>query len=92
MLPSSRRTYSRDRNEPLLVPARPSGGTISLPWHGPLGNAIAVVVHLAEIVLGHFISLVGGHTEPFQCLGIVLGNDLADEIHAAELIWASASP
>ncbi len=49
-----------------------------------LGDALAVVVHVAEVELGYGIILLGGLAEPLHRLGVVLGDALAVVVHDAE--------
>ena len=51
-----------------------------------LGDALALVVHEAELVLRSGVALFSGQAEPLCSFGMVLGNALADGVHDAELV------
>jgi len=58
------------------------------PLHGldiVLGNPSAVLIHVAEIVLGWCITLVRSEAKPLHSLDDILGNTSAAVIHVAEI-------
>ncbi len=68
-------------------------GGKAIPLHGiriVLGNAPAVVVHDAEVVLGWGVTLLGGQTIPPYRLGIVLRYARAVVVHDAEVVLGSS--
>ena len=57
-----------------------------------LGDALALVVHDAEIVLSFGVALLGGLAIPLQGLGVVLGDALALVVHEAEVVLGVGVP